>query len=390
MLTLCVNAVKKTPRLLQCDPQSVLGAMMASAALGLEPNTAQQQAFLIPYRKRVPPPDGSRHWIEVFECQFQIGYRGFITLAYRCPHVRSLQAEAIHEGDFFEHMQGSVTFLKYRKSLGERGGLLGAFSHVHLASGIELACVLRLEDLLKVRACSETYNALVRAVDAAETAKERAAAERRLAETPWVAWEDAMASKSAIKLQCKALPLSGSDALALAAEIDSRSEAGALDLGAMADPDAVRAVVAGEAEPPALQPPQEPDIDLSAMPMHAGRADVPVAAVAAAPAPPPVAAPAAAASTARPMAPPPQARRGFDADAFAEQMQRAADKGDAQTLDALGEQLRDVPGEDLRATLTDMHERLRAGLDQPRQPEAPQRPQPGMPPVPPARRRTAP
>jgi recombination protein RecT len=40
MLTLCVNAVKKTPRLLQCDPQSVLGAMMSSAALGLEPSVA--------------------------------------------------------------------------------------------------------------------------------------------------------------------------------------------------------------------------------------------------------------------------------------------------------------------------------------------------------------
>jgi hypothetical protein len=92
----------------------------------------------------------------------------------------------------------------------------------------------------------------------------------------------------------------------------------------------------------------------------------------------------------RPMAPPPQARRGFDADAFAEQMQRAADKGDAETLDALGEQLRDVPGEDLRATLSDMHARLHAGLSQPRQPEVPRRPQPDTAPVPPARRPTAP
>jgi hypothetical protein len=90
------------------------------------------------------------------------------------------------------------------------------------------------------------------------------------------------------------------------------------------------------------------------------------------------------------MAPPPQARRGFDADAFAEQMQRAADKGDAETLDALGEQLRDVPGEDLRATLSDMHARLHAGLSQPRQPEVPRRPQPDTAPVPPARRPTAP
>ncbi|WP_156901302.1 hypothetical protein [Azohydromonas australica] len=149
-------------------------------------------------------------------------------------------------------------------------------------------------------------------MDAAETAKERAAAERRLAETPWVAWEDA------IKLQREALPLSDSDALALAAGLDSRSEAGALDPGAMADPDAVRAVVAGEAEPPMLQPPQQPDIDLGAMPMHAGRAEVPVATVAAAAAPPAEAASPAVASPARPMAPPPQARHGFDADANAQ------------------------------------------------------------------------
>lgn len=70
--------------------------------------------------------------------------------------------------------------------------------------------------------------------------------------------------------------------------------------------------------------------------------------------------------------------------AFAEQMQRAADKGDAETLDALGEQLRDVLDEDLCATLSDMHERLHAGLDQP------PRQQPPAAPVPQPRRRTAP
>lgn len=35
MLRLCTNAVRKTPKLAQCEPASVLGAMMASAALGL-------------------------------------------------------------------------------------------------------------------------------------------------------------------------------------------------------------------------------------------------------------------------------------------------------------------------------------------------------------------
>ena len=51
MLRLCINAVHKTPDLMRCDPKTVLGAMMASAALDLEPNTVQQQAFLIPYAR---------------------------------------------------------------------------------------------------------------------------------------------------------------------------------------------------------------------------------------------------------------------------------------------------------------------------------------------------
>ncbi|WP_051241980.1 AAA family ATPase [Azohydromonas australica] len=78
----------------------------------------------------------------------------------------------------------------------------------------------------------------------------------------------------------------------------------------------------------------------------------------------------------------PQGRRGFDADAFARQMQGAAERQDLDTLNALGEQLRDVLDEESRARLTDLHERLRGGLTQrQRQAQPPRRP-----PAAPARR----
>lgn len=240
MLRLCVNAVKKTPLLMQCDPQTVLGAMMASAALGLEPNTVQQQAFLIPYKKRVKR--GS-DWIDTYECQFQVGARGFITLAYRSPHIKFITAEAIHDGDKFEHELGSSTFLKYAKTLRERGPLLGSFSYVRFDSGAESACVLPLDELMKIRARSETYRALLRNVERAENERDRAKAQEKLAETPWVMWEDDMASKSAIKKHAKQLPIASSDALAAAAELDNKSEVGEIDLRAMTDPDVARGVV---------------------------------------------------------------------------------------------------------------------------------------------------
>ncbi|MDS1141748.1 recombinase RecT [Pusillimonas sp. SM2304] len=262
-LSLAVNAVKKTPKLAMCEPQSVLGAFMASAALGLEPNTVQQQAFLIPYKKSAPRkdqngrnvtgPDGKWVWDEIYECQFQVGYRGFITLAHRSPVIRSIQAEAIHAGDLFEHMVGTEAFLKYRKALKDRGDLIGAFSYVRLDGGDEMAVVLPLDEILKIRSKSETYNSLARKVEEADKQKEKQKAERNLEETPWVMWFDDMAAKSAIKKHAKQLPLTSGDPINAAAALDSGADANVIDLAAMADPDVAREVVENGYEPPALE-----------------------------------------------------------------------------------------------------------------------------------------
>jgi len=262
-LRLAVNAVRKTPRLAECDPQSVLGSFMASAALGLEPNTVQQQAFLIPYGKRGKLPNGE--WGVVgYECQFQVGYRGFITLAHRSPYIAHIEAEAIHEGDYFDNMQGSEAFLKYRKALKDRGDLIGAFCYTRLESGVEMSTVLPLEEILKIRSKSETYNTLVRNVESASKDWERAKAEKKLAETPWVMWEDDMAAKSAVKKQAKQLPLMPGDAFSSAAEIDSASEGNIIDMAAMADPEVAKSVVEDGYEPPAIEQQESENLEFPA------------------------------------------------------------------------------------------------------------------------------
>jgi len=270
-LHLAVNAVRKAPLLAQCDPQSVLGAFMSSAALGLEPNTVQQQAFLIPYKKRARVYNNDTdkwEWIDAYDCQFQIGYRGFITLAHRSPHIKSIQAEAIHESDKFEHMIGSDSFLKYQKTLRDRGELIGAFSYVKLESNTETSVVLTLDDILNIRSKSETYNTLVRNVEQAENDQERAKAQRKLDETPWVRWPDEMSSKSAIKRHSKQLPLNPGDALSAAAVIDNQAEANVIDMAAMADPDVARGVVQDGYEPPVLEDDPSPTIPAMDIPQR--------------------------------------------------------------------------------------------------------------------------
>ncbi len=256
MLRLCTNAVRKTPKLAQCEPASVLGAMMASAALGLEPNTVQQQAFLIPYKRRAFV-DG--RWSDVLECQFQIGYRGFVTLIYRSPLVARLTAGSVRVGDHFAHREGSKSFLEYEIGLDGRGALRAAFSHVEMREGRgESAVVLPADEVMKIRGRSETYRSAVRAIEQAENEKARQKAEAALAESPWILWEDEMATKSAIKRHAKLLPVASSDLLLAAAEIDSSGDAGRLDLRSFTDPDFARSVILDEAPVPTLEHAEPP------------------------------------------------------------------------------------------------------------------------------------
>jgi recombination protein RecT len=252
-LRLAINCIKKTPRLFECDPQTVLGSFMASAALGLEPNTVLQQAYLIPYGVRGKLADNS--WgITHYDCQFQIGYRGFITLAHRSPHIITLEAEAIHEGDHFDHLKGSRSFLEYRKALKDRGELIGAFAFSKIEGGGEAATVLPLDEIHKIRSRSETYQSLIRGSDKQGLKDwEKKKAEEKLAGTPWVMWEDDMAAKSAIKKHSKQLPMNPGDPMAAAVSLDADREDGkTIDMGSLTDPDNLRSVMEDGDVPAAL------------------------------------------------------------------------------------------------------------------------------------------
>lgn len=244
-LRLAINCIKKTPRLFECDPYSVLGAFMASAALALEPNTVLQQAYLIPYGKRSKNPQTQQWETTGYECQFQVGYRGFIALAHRSPYIKTIDAEAIHKGDHFKHRKGSQNFLEYEKTLEERGHLIGSFAHSHLTDGGEAATILTLEDIHKIRGRSETYQALLRGVDKHGLKDwEKKKAEEKLADTPWVWAEDDMAAKSAIKKHSKFLPLQPGDGMAAAVSLDAdRDDGQTIDMADLVDPDKMNAVM---------------------------------------------------------------------------------------------------------------------------------------------------
>jgi recombination protein RecT len=86
-----LTEIRRTPKLLECSPESLLGAMMLAAQLGLEPGPLGH-VYLVPFKRQV---------------EFIVGYRGYIDLAYRSGQVKDIQARLVHEGDYFKPRFGS-------------------------------------------------------------------------------------------------------------------------------------------------------------------------------------------------------------------------------------------------------------------------------------------
>ena len=107
-----LSALSTNPKLAQTTPQSFLSAMMTAAQLGMEPNTPLGQAYLIPYYNSKSRCN---------ECQFQLGYKGLIDLAYRSGEVSIIQAQVVYENDDFTYSFGLEPILKHVPAASDRG-----------------------------------------------------------------------------------------------------------------------------------------------------------------------------------------------------------------------------------------------------------------------------
>lgn len=131
-----LTALSTNPKLATCTPASFLGAMMQSAQLGLEVNSPLGQAYLIPYGN---------------QCQFQIGYKGLLDLAYRSGEISSIQAHPVYDGDEFEYELGLEPKLKHKPALCDRGNLVMVYAVIKLKNGGFNFEVMSVDDCNKHR-----------------------------------------------------------------------------------------------------------------------------------------------------------------------------------------------------------------------------------------------
>ena len=87
---------------------------MQAAQLGLEPNTPLGEAYLIPFRNH-----------GTLECQFQVGYKGMISLAHRSGLY--VQAHEVHENDEFDVEYGLDPKLVHKPVFKDRGNVVAYY-----------------------------------------------------------------------------------------------------------------------------------------------------------------------------------------------------------------------------------------------------------------------
>jgi recombination protein RecT len=218
LMRIALLTMRGNKDLLKCTPESLLGAILQAAQLGLEPGDALGQAYLVPYRNK---KNG------VMSATFQMGYQGMIDLAKRSGEVRRITAHVVYEKDEFEYEYG----------LNER--LVHKPNHEHKKKPIAVYAVAHFKD--------ESHAFEVLSIDEVEAARNTG----KQGDSP--AWRNhwpAMARKTAIRRLFKYLPISIEMSKAIA--LDEAGDAGIdqhLDLQLSTNEELTEVIVVRPVEP---------------------------------------------------------------------------------------------------------------------------------------------
>ncbi len=120
LIRVALTSFNLTPKLLDCTPRSLLGAVIQCAQLGLEPGVLGH-AYLIPYGKDV---------------QLVVGYKGLLQLSRRSGEISTVTAHEVCAKDKFSYRYGLAPQLDHVPSEeADRGPITHFYAVVKLKDG---------------------------------------------------------------------------------------------------------------------------------------------------------------------------------------------------------------------------------------------------------------
>lgn len=121
LIRIGMNATSRNPKLLECTPESIVGAVVNCGVLGVEPNLLGH-AYIVPFWNNST---------KRLEAQFQLGYKGLIDLARRTGEIANVYAHEVYAGDKFEYSYGLEKNLVHVPSGEEDESLITHFYAVY-------------------------------------------------------------------------------------------------------------------------------------------------------------------------------------------------------------------------------------------------------------------
>lgn len=193
MLRMAMTSARKNPQLLECTPESFLGAVIQSAQLGLEPDTPLGHCYLIPFMNN---KTGKR------EVQFMPGYRGLMDLVYRAPNAPILMPRAVYDCDEFKYVLGLSPQMSHAPGLRDyhRHKLTHVYCTASFVDGRREFLVMDRSEIDAIKARSKSSTG------------------------PWKTDYEPMALKTVIRRLVKYMPMSAE--ISLAVGLDEKVEAG--------------------------------------------------------------------------------------------------------------------------------------------------------------------
>ena len=179
IIQIATTVFARNPDLQKCTTGSIIGAVLQSAMLGLDPTPQLGQCYFVPYaNKKTGKTD----------CQFQIGYIGRVNLAMRSDTIESVSSYVVHANDEFEYELGLEPKLKHKPALDNRGEKQYVYAVWKFKDGGYYFEVMTKEEVMSAKAVSQASGSKF---------------------SPWnTAFEAEMWRKTVIKRSSKYVPLS--------------------------------------------------------------------------------------------------------------------------------------------------------------------------------------
>ncbi|MCW4039995.1 MAG: recombinase RecT [Candidatus Bathyarchaeota archaeon] len=140
MMRIAQTAYSRNPKLAECDPRTIIAGVVQASQMGLEIDTPLGHSYLIPFKNNKTGK---------MEAQFQTGYRGELSLAYRTREYKVIGAYSVYKNDEFHYELGLEQRLKHIPAKAPEGEPIFYYAIYKTISGGEGFEVMSREQVTK-------------------------------------------------------------------------------------------------------------------------------------------------------------------------------------------------------------------------------------------------